>query len=167
MNSATGDPGGERGLLLQKGSCTFLKQVEILLSVMASTHEAVIINQVEFASPVFEPQGHQWFCEKPFQVWARKDWGRSLAKCPPGELRGYSVLWASSTGECPSLKKGVYWRILNIAVISELHYEIYIREHWQKIKVIEYCRESYRNIKYFLYRNGLLILQLFISRITH
>lgn len=123
-----------------------------------NTSEAVIINQVEFVSPVFEPPCHQGFCEKPFEVWARKGCGRSSVMHPPGDRRGCSVLWASRTGKRGSLKKVFYWWILKTAAISELNYEINTREQWQKIKVIEYCRESYRNIKYFFYRNWLLTL---------
>lgn len=52
-----------------------------------NTSEAVIINQVEFVSPVFEPPCHQGFCEKPFEVWARKGCGRSSVMHPPGDRR--------------------------------------------------------------------------------
>lgn len=139
----------------------------ILLSVMSSgnvnTREAVTINQAKFASPMFELLAHQWFCEKPFEVWATKDCGRSSVMHPPGDLRGYSVLWVSSTEKCVSLKQVFHWWILMTAAVSQLNYEINTREQWQKIKVIECCRESYRNTKYCLYRNGLLILQLYFK----
>jgi len=80
----------------KKGLVRVLKQVEILLSVTSSgkvnTSEALTINQVEFASHVFEPPGHKWFFEKPFEVWATKGCGRSSVMCPPGDRSGYPVL---------------------------------------------------------------------------
>lgn len=70
----------------KKGFVHVLKQAEIILSVKLSgnvnTSEAVITNQVELASPVFEPLDHQRFCEKSFDVWARKGCGRSSVMYP-------------------------------------------------------------------------------------
>lgn len=91
LEGCAGKPGGECG------SCTCFKTSENCF-----ISDVIIINKIEFASPVSEALGHQWFCEKPFEVWARKGYGRSSITHPPADWRGYSVLWVSSTGKCAS-----------------------------------------------------------------
>lgn len=105
--SCTGDLGGECGLLLQKWSCTCFKTSGNYSSVMSpgkvNTSKAVMINQVEFASPVFAhhlvTRGFVRSCSRfelekaqssTEQLW--KFSGRSSIMGPPGDCRGYSVL---------------------------------------------------------------------------
>lgn len=76
----------------KKGLVCVLKQVAILLSLMLSgevNSSEAVTKQAEFASPLFEPPAHQWFCQKPLEVWARKGCGRSSVMRPPGDQRGY------------------------------------------------------------------------------
>lgn len=104
LEGCAGKPGGEWG------SCTCFKTSENCF-----ISDVIIINQIVFASPVFEALGQQWFCEKPLEVWARKGCGRSSVMRPPADWREYSVLWVSSTGKCASSKEGFFigefWRL--------------------------------------------------------
>lgn len=105
--SYTGDLNGECGLLLQKGSCTWLRTSGNSLSGMSpgkvNTSKAVSINQVEFASPVFANHlvtssflrscsrfGLEKTQSSTEELW--KFSGRSSLMSPPGNHRGYSVL---------------------------------------------------------------------------
>lgn len=119
--SYTGDVNGECALLLEKRSCTWFKTSRNSLSVMSpgkvNTRKAVAINQVEPASPVFANslvtsvfvRSCSRFGLEKAQGSTEEFWkfsGRSSIMVPPGDHRGYSVLWVSSTGICPSSKKG-------------------------------------------------------------